>query len=219
MARKRPTRVRATRARRSVSASPSVPFAILVLVAAGALGGVLYNVLAPRGIFHPAPIAPLPAAVPVPQPAVPRAPKPKAVAKPVEPRVPAAAKPVEAPPPVAQPPAEIRVIDLAEARRLLDTHGAIFVDARSSIGYEYSHIPGALNVPFSDFDAAYAREAGRLPKEAAIAVYCTSGSCDEADITLARLKAAGYRRLLHFKDGWNAWEIAEYPFEKGPGPK
>jgi len=179
---------------------------VLTLLAAGAAGGILYNVLAPRGIFHPAPLA-----APAPLPA------PAAAPAPVKARKAEAKRADVAPAPPA--PAEIRVIDLAEAKRLLDARGAIFVDARSPIGYEFSHIPGALNLPFSDFEAAYAREGARLPKDAAIVVYCTSGSCDEADITLAHLKAEGYRRLLHFKDGWNAWELAEYPFEKGPAPK
>jgi len=26
----------------------------------------------------------------------------------------------------------------------------------------------------------------------------------------------GYRNLSHFKEGWNVWEIADLPQEKGP---
>lgn len=192
------------------SRSVSLPLAVLALAAAGSLGGIIYNVVAPRGIFRPAPavVPPPPAPPAAPKPAVHR-PKPKPGDGVVKP-------PVVTPPPG---PAEIRIIDLAEARRLLDARGATFVDARSAIGYEFAHIPGALNVPFSDFPAAYAREAARLPKDAPLVVYCTSGSCDEAEITLGHLKAEGYRNLMHFKEGWNAWEIAEYPQEKGPGPR
>jgi rhodanese-related sulfurtransferase len=201
-------------------ARPSRTWAIATLLGAGAAGGLLYNVLAPRGIFAPEPAV---ASAPVQtaadhgrppaagHPARPRAVKAPAVIAPV-PAV--TATPAAAP---AGPYAPL-VLSLDQAATLYREGAAVWVDARSPEVYAFGHVPGALNLPYLDPEAGFAKLAGRLPKTGRIVVYCTSGECDEADHVLAMLASHGYRNLSHFKEGWNVWEITDLPQKKGPLP-
>jgi rhodanese-related sulfurtransferase len=110
------------------------------------------------------------------------------------------------------------VISLDQAASLYRDGGATWVDARSPEVFAFGHVPGALNLPYLDPEAGFAKLAGRLPKTGRLVVYCTSGECDEADHVLEMLVRHGYRNLSHFKEGWNVWEVTDLPQEKGPQP-
>ena len=112
-------------------------------------------------------------------------------------------------------PAELVVITLAEATKYVESRAAIFVDARSAQRFSMGHIPGAMNVPSSDFDRGFERNAPRLPKDGKIVVYCESASCDQAEDVANKLLQKGYRKVLHFKDGWLVWEFSDQVQEKG----
>lgn len=122
---------------------------------------------------------------------------------------------VEAVKPAPEEPAKLVVITLYEATKYHGSGSAIFVDARSAQRFEMGHVPGALNVPSSDFDAGYARSATRMPKDALIVVYCESSSCDQAEEVAGKLLQKGYRNLKHFRDGWLFWEFSDQVQERG----
>ncbi len=111
-------------------------------------------------------------------------------------------------------PATVTVIVLAEAERLARAHAAAFVDARSPEVFALGRIPRALNIPSTDFAAGFGRVRHLLDPAAPTVVYCTSEECDESDLVVEALGKAGFKRLLHFKQGWNAWENAGLPQEK-----
>jgi len=191
-------------------ARPSRVWALATLLASGAAGGLVYNVLAPRGIFAPAPavVVPPPPAVTVP------APQPRA--KRTAPAIRPAPLKTAAAPRATEGPYAPLVISLEQAATLYHEGAAVWVDARSPEVFAFGHVPGALNLPYLDPEAGFARLAGRLPRTGRIVVYCTSGECDEADHVLEVLVKHGYRNLSHFKEGWNVWEITDLPQEKGP---
>jgi rhodanese-related sulfurtransferase len=187
---------------RSIKLSPVVEariWAAIIVGGAGAAAGEIYNALTPRGVFSPVVVvasgrgvsadAGTPAAKP--------RQKPTASAKAV--------------------PAKPRVIELAEAQSLADKHAARFVDARSALRFAAGHIPGAVSIPSTDFDAAFARLKARLPANAATVVYCEAADCDESDIVLDQLVKRGYTKLMHFKAGMQAWEDRGLPQEQGAG--
>lgn len=210
MARRRPRRPAA--ARRAVA--PSRTWAIALLAGAGAAGGLVYNVLSPRGIFAPVPVA---TDFGAPAPAVPAA-RPTRTPTGDGPGDGATASVTKTgtgaqatPPPAA---ATVRVIDVAEAESLARQRAAVFVDARTPEVFAMGHIPRAVNVPSTDFAGGLARNRPRLNPEALTVVYCTSEECDMAEIVMEELKKAGFTRLLHYKAGWNAWENAGLPAEK-----
>ncbi len=112
---------------------------------------------------------------------------------------------------------EMKVIGLAEATTYLASGDATFVDARSAQRFGMGHVPGAISVPSSDFAASFAREESRLPRKGIVIVYCESASCDQAEEVGKGLLSKGYQHVLHFKDGWILWEVADQPQETGAG--
>ncbi len=198
-----------------------------MIVAAGCAIGVVWNMLRDNGIWapdRPATFESAPGAETGSAPAKParHAPVTPASAAPTPrpaPANPAPIVPAPQPQPVAAKPAPppVRVIELLEARTLAAQGTATFLDARSANHFALGHIPRALNLPNTDFDATYARIKTLLPVTAQYVVYCTSADCDEAELVIGRLVPLGYGRLLHFKGGWNDWENARLPAETGPG--
>jgi rhodanese-related sulfurtransferase len=200
-------------------------FAIAAVVLAGGGIGILFNILAPRGLFRiPGGNAGKPAVV---EPAE-RAGK---VAAPVASMASMAGHALALPAPVPRgmgankgPVAGgkgtavgakyvPKAIDFEEAKAVFKQGSAVWVDARSESSYNYGHVPGAINIPSSDFDRAYARESGRLPRTGAIVVYCESSDCDQAEHVLEKLVGRGYRNLVHYRQGWTSWETAGMPQE------
>jgi rhodanese-related sulfurtransferase len=110
-------------------------------------------------------------------------------------------------------------VALADARQAFDHKEATFIDARSPRDYAAGHIPGALNLPVSEFESRSREVFKHLPKDARIITYCAGESC-QSSILLARMliEKLGYSRTQVFFDGWHAWGKAGYPFVTGDSP-
>lgn len=201
----------AKRRQRRPSAS-SVVAAMVIIGATGSVAGFVFNTLYPRGLFHPAPAVGQKPASPKKTPEKTRPVKKTAARPAVKPSAPAAAEPSP-----KRGPTEPEVVSAEEALRILKEGKVIWIDARSRSSYEYSHVPGAINLPAGEFAEEYPKLSPRLPKDARIIVYCSSRNCDDSGIVLEQMVKIGYRprNLLYFKDGWDMWEILEYPQEKG----
>ena len=108
---------------------------------------------------------------------------------------------------------------LSEARRAFDRQETVFIDSRSPNAYRAGHIPGAHNLPVSQY-WKYAEDVLRdLPKDAPIITYCSGGSC-QTSVKLAEAlrKKYGYTNVRAFYKGWSAWIAADYPSVKGDAP-
>ena len=101
-------------------------------------------------------------------------------------------------------------IDAGELQSRLDGDGLVVLDARASERYRgevepidpvAGHIPGALNVPFTDVFAA------GLPDEAVeadeVVVYCGSGV--SACVVLLALAQAGRPDARLYAGSWSEW--------------
>jgi len=195
-------------------------WAIVTLLVSGAAGGLVYNVLAPRGIFYPEAAIPS-TMMPPPAPesaARPASPPPVAKAAPhrLTSGTAASATAHQTVAPAATGPYAPEILTLDQAGTLFKAQTAVWVDARSPEVFAFGHVPGALNLPYLDPEGGFAKLSTRIPRTGRVVVYCTSGECDEADQVLAMLIKHGYRNLSHFKEGWNVWEITDLPQEKGP---
>ena len=86
----------------------------------------------------------------------------------------------------------------------------VIVDVRTPAEFGQGHLSNARNIDF--FGPAFEREAGRLPKDKTILLYCKSGkrSASAAEI----VKEAGVKKVLSLTQGLNAWENAGLPVEK-----
>lgn len=88
--------------------------------------------------------------------------------------------------PLVEPPgAEVEVVDVDRARRMLADEGALLVDARPREFFERGHAQGAVNVPAQLFDLVYMMEMAAEDPERPIVVFGRSVS-RRYDLIVAR---------------------------------
>ncbi len=112
----------------------------------------------------------------------------------------------------------IPVIHLDEAKALLESGEAVFIDARSRQEYNASHIPGSEYIGAGDarYRIPYLRE--KLEGKVLVP-YCHGTACRLSDKVAQSLFDAGYRRLVIFNGGWPEWTQAFMPVEKYNPPE
>ncbi|MDH4140721.1 MAG: rhodanese-like domain-containing protein, partial [Coriobacteriia bacterium] len=81
----------------------------------------------------------------------------------------------------------------------LASEGVLVVDVRSPGEFAQGHVPGAVNVPYTEIPAVAARWDLAEP----IAVYCLSG--DRSGTAVDTLVRMGFREIYHFDAGLQAW--------------
>jgi rhodanese-related sulfurtransferase len=97
-------------------------------------------------------------------------------------------------------------VSLEEVKKLVESKGAIFLDANSSKTYKESHIPGAVS--YADNKADLTKV---LPsdKSALIVAYCGGPKCTAWEAAAADAKKLGYTNIKHFKGGLKVWQDAK----------
>jgi rhodanese-related sulfurtransferase len=105
-------------------------------------------------------------------------------------------------------------IELEELRRRMQGGDAlVVVDALSPLSYAAAHLPGAVNIPPRSPDSTVER---RIPdRDTPVVVYCQNVNCDSSVEVAERLVELGYRNVLHFAGGKDAWRDAGLPLEGG----
>lgn len=104
--------------------------------------------------------------------------------------------------------AAIRQVTPAEAFRLFEDRGALFIDARETERYEAGHVPGAVNLE-PDTPVAILRT---LPLGQLAVIYCDGPECGASARLADRLAAVtDPARLLILAGGWPAWDQSGYP--------
>lgn len=77
------------------------------------------------------------------------------------------------------------------------------VDIREKKAFEEEHIPGAINIPFREFDLNNP-QLKEINKNREIAVYCVSGV---SSVKITRLlNKNGYEKAKSLKGGFVAWK-------------
>jgi rhodanese-related sulfurtransferase len=89
----------------------------------------------------------------------------------------------------------------------------VLVDALSPMSYAVSHLPGAIHIPPGSVDYRAPRAIPDLGAE--VVVYCSSATCDSSVEVANRLIELGYRNVVHYADGKDAWKEAGLPLEGG----
>jgi rhodanese-related sulfurtransferase len=82
---------------------------------------------------------------------------------------------------------------------------ALLVDSRPAARrYDVGHIPGAINIPDSQFD----KHAGKLPadKNALVIFYCQGKSCDLSSKSAFKAEKLGYGNIKVYEAGIPDWE-------------
>jgi rhodanese-related sulfurtransferase len=112
----------------------------------------------------------------------------------------------------------IPLVTLDDFKRCVDSRAGIVLDARPEALYHVGHVPGALSLPRSDFEAAYLRLKSQLEKDFAqsLIVYCSDADCDDSALVASALRGLGYEHVSRFKGGWEDWTKEHQPEERTP---
>lgn len=108
----------------------------------------------------------------------------------------------------------LHAVSVAHIKKLTDEKAPItLVDARPAARkYDLGHIPGAINLPDSQFDKL-AKDKLPADKAAALYFYCDGLSCKLSNDSAMRAIAMGYTNVKVVPEGYPAW-VAAY----GAGP-
>ena len=116
-----------------------------------------------------------------------------------------------------------QIISVNEAKRLLDSGDVIFIDTRNIFNYGKGHLPGALQLSYSqksrlsvDFNQKLdSFDISKLPsnKQQKLVIY-SHGSTGWKSYKAAVLTiAAGYSHVFWFRSGYQSWQEAGYNIE------
>ncbi len=103
--------------------------------------------------------------------------------------------------------AKVENIDATKLEELANG-GVRVVDVRSAGEYAQAHVPGALNVPYTEIGVV----AASWNRDEPIAVYCLTGA--RSSSAVQTLTSLGFTKIYHFDAGFQAWRG---PVEEGSG--
>ncbi len=89
-------------------------------------------------------------------------------------------------------------VDAAQAQKAIDG-GAQIIDVRTAGEYQMGHIPGAVNAPVDQLEAA----AQSWDREASYVVYCATGS--RSITAVETMRALGFKNISHLSAGIQSW--------------
>lgn len=114
---------------------------------------------------------------------------------------------------LAQARAEVPVIDIEQAKDLLEHPDVVFVDVRETNEYEQGHIPHAVHVPRGLLewyaDPTLPVHKAELRSGRRLVVYCASGG--RSLLAAKTLKDMGVEDVCSLEGGITAWRQAGLP--------
>jgi rhodanese-related sulfurtransferase len=108
---------------------------------------------------------------------------------------------------------DLEIATVGQARKLYDTGGYIFVDARSAEDYKQGHIKGAVSLPVGQFEDKLSAFMERYSPDTSIVTYCSGRTCSDSHRLAELLMEMGYEKINVFIDGFPAWEAEGHPVE------
>ena len=98
-------------------------------------------------------------------------------------------------------------VSTAYVKKLLDDkEKVVLIDARPKRVFDKGAIPGALNIPDSEFE----KHVNKLPADKAMPLifYCGGLECVLSDKSAVKARALGYTSVKTYSEGYPAWEKA-----------
>jgi 3-mercaptopyruvate sulfurtransferase SseA len=121
------------------------------------------------------------------------------------------------PPVVTDPDVPVpEYIPVVEAHVLHATQKALFVDARRMRRFETGHVPGALPLPWMQFDQYYHDRIMELVDSPIIVVYDDGMNDTEAQELGRKLIEDGFSNVSYLDGGFKAWTNHGYSREEVP---
>jgi rhodanese-related sulfurtransferase len=107
--------------------------------------------------------------------------------------------------PIKTPPEKLATYAQVEKLVALGPEGGGFtlIDSRPLPRFQEGAIPGAINLPYPQFD----KFVDRLPKDksALLVFYCQGVTCMMSPSSLRRAEALGYTNVKVYREGWPEW--------------
>ena len=110
------------------------------------------------------------------------------------------------------------LITCEELKRLVDskaTQDIVIVDTQPSEYFAEAHIPGAVNLPYTDRIKAPVN----LPRTKTLVLYCPCQNEEESTEMAVQLEKLGYSKLKLLRGGIPRWRELKYPTAKSPTGK
>jgi len=107
--------------------------------------------------------------------------------------------------PVSSQLLEFPEIDVGFLLDLLELEGAVLIDARDPVQYEFFHIPGALSLPVDRFEEGFTLIRDQLPADRPLITYCSDPHCSDSLMLANRLYTEGFHDIFIFKGGIEGW--------------
>lgn len=102
----------------------------------------------------------------------------------------------------------VRQLDVATARR--EFADALWLDAREPAVYAAGHVPGALALNETEWEAGFGALMEAWDGARPLVVYCGGESCRASEVVARRLKRdLGFENIVVLRGGWDAWRAAE----------
>jgi rhodanese-related sulfurtransferase len=108
---------------------------------------------------------------------------------------------------------ELEIEDVRIAKKIYDSHKAVFVDARSLEDFKNGHIRGAESLPIGKFNDLIEAFKKKYPADTFIVAYCSGKTCDDSHRLEQLLFDHGYVNVSIFIDGYQGWKAAGFPIE------
>lgn len=100
-------------------------------------------------------------------------------------------------------------ITVEQAKILIESKPSLTIlDVRTQEEYDSGHIEGAILIPISELEDRL----DELSKNKEMLVYCRTGNRSSTAVNV--LRANGYTKIFHMKNGITAWTQAGYPTVK-----
>ncbi|MGH7914955.1 MAG: rhodanese-like domain-containing protein, partial [Candidatus Binataceae bacterium] len=104
--------------------------------------------------------------------------------------------------------AQIKSIDIDEARRMLEKSGTVLLDVRESDEWRQGHIPQAVGIPRGFLEL---RVEEKVPDhKTPVILQCASGT--RSLLAARALHEMGYENLYNLTGGFNAWKDRGLPW-------
>jgi rhodanese-related sulfurtransferase len=106
-------------------------------------------------------------------------------------------------------------ISLEGAEEAFFLQKAVFLDARPRELYKVGHIEGALSLPTENFQERFKEVLSGISLDVLLITYCDGEGCGQSHELALALRGKSYHNVKVLISGWEGWQGAHLPVEKG----